>query len=43
MKTKKVPPSVCKTEDGGEIHLNMITHTATYHPSRDLSSGGAYG
>lgn len=41
-KTKKVPPSVCKTEDGGD-HPNMVTHKERYHSGRDLSSGGAYG
>lgn len=39
MKDKKMPPSVCKTENGGG-NPNMITRTESYHPARVLSNGG---
>ena len=42
MDVKKEPPSVCKTEDGGD-HPNMITRESKYQNMTDLSSGGSSG
>ena len=43
MDVKKEPPSVCKTEDGGGDHPNMITRESKYQTAADLSSGGSSG
>lgn len=43
MDIKKEPPSVCKTEDGGGDHPNMITRESKYQNTTDLSSGGSSG
>ena len=43
MEIKKEPPSVCKTEDGGGDHPNMITQESRYQSTADLSSGGSSG
>lgn len=43
MKTKKLPPSVCKTEDGEGDHLNMITHEKNTIPARICQAEAAHG
>lgn len=43
MDAKKELPSVCKTEDSGGDHPNMITQEQKYQTAPDLSSGGSSG
>ena len=43
MDVKKELPSVCKTEDSGGDHPNMITQESKYQTAPDLSSGGSSG